>query len=396
MKRIVIFVSAIAMFVACNSGKGFIVEGTVANADDGEIVCLTYPVERDGIWYQQRDTAYVDGGRFRFEGEVDGVVSAEISFQNMDFAQLFLAQSDIKFSADRSKLYDYSLSGLSVDDDLLGYRRAFAEYDKAVYEKNHEAMCKNEEWVAATAAGLASANDLWNEFYAIVMEHHAISATWSELAIKFVKSHPNNALVPHIIDELIKRGCDEQTVDSLINALSEEQRNSTLGQLMAIRSEISQPNCGHVGSKASNFTLNSIDGSCVTLSESYAKGYVLLDFWASWCRPCIDEIPKVRELHREYGDRLQLLSISVDSDISQWRDAVTQHRLTEWPQLIIDDLENTKNYYFAEQTDLSRAYDIEQIPCFILVDNNGVIVGRWSHITPTTISEIERIIGSVK
>ena len=46
------FVSAIAMFVACNSGRGFIVEGTVANADDGEIVCLTYPVERDGIWYQ--------------------------------------------------------------------------------------------------------------------------------------------------------------------------------------------------------------------------------------------------------------------------------------------------------------------------------------------------------
>lgn len=52
MKRIVMFVSAIAMFVACNSGREFIVEGTVANADDGEIVCLTYPVERDGIWYQ--------------------------------------------------------------------------------------------------------------------------------------------------------------------------------------------------------------------------------------------------------------------------------------------------------------------------------------------------------
>lgn len=390
------FVSAIVLLVACNGGRDFIVEGTIANADDGEIVSLAYPVERDGIWYQQRDTAVVYGGRFRFEGEIDGVVPAEISFQNMDFAQLFLEQSNIKFSAERSKLYDYTLSGLSVDDDLLEYRRAFAEYDKAVYEKTHEALRKNEEWAAATAAGLTNANDLWDEFYAIVMEHHAISATWSELAIEFVKSHPNNTLVPNIIDELIKRGCDEQIVDSLMDVLSAEQLNSTLGELMTIRREISQLNGGSVGSKAPNFTLKSIAGSYVTLSECYAKGCVLLDFWASWCRPCIGEIPKVRELHREYGDRLQLLSISVDSDLAQWREAVTQHRLTEWSQLIIDGLENAENYYFAEQADLSLAYDIEQIPCFILVDNDGVIVGRWSHITPSTISEIERIIGSVK
>jgi thiol-disulfide isomerase/thioredoxin len=78
---------------------------------------------------------------------------------------------------------------------------------------------------------------------------------------------------------------------------------------MTIRNEISKVSGGKVGSKALDFTLGTIDGGRVSLSEYYEKGYTLLDFWASWCVPCIGEIPKVRELHNKYGDILQVLSI---------------------------------------------------------------------------------------
>lgn len=387
MKRVLIL-TVIALLVSCKSGSDFRLTGTIANAEDGEMICLSYPVKSGDIWYKQCDTAYLDNGKFQFRGCVDGVVPAEITFRNLDCAQLYLEPSRLKFRAERSALYDYTLSGLSIGDDLKQYRQAFAEYDKEVYEKNHEVLLKNSEWLAATEAGLDSADDLLAQFYAMVAEHRAMNNRWQKMAIEFVKSHPNSALVPNIIDRLISFGCDEQTIEPLINALTVDQQRSTLGSLMAVRHEISKLNGGKVGSKALDFTLGTINGGSVKLSECYQKGYVLLDFWASWCIPCIYEIPKLREIHKLYGDKLQILSISADEDIVEWHDAVSQHNLTQWQQLIAQRASDADNYYFPEQVDITLAYDIELIPCFILIDSNGNIVGRWSHITPETKAEI--------
>lgn len=391
MKRVLIL-TVIALLVSCNSSSDFRLTGTIANAEDGEMICLSYPAKRGDIWYKQCDTAYLDNGKFQFRGCVDGVVPAEITFRNLDCAQLYLEPSRLKFSAERNALYDYTLSGLSISDDLKQYRRTFAEYDKAEYEKNHEVLLKNSEWLAATEAGLDSADDLLAQFYAMVAEHRAMNNRWQKMAIEFVKSHPNSVLVPNIIDRLISFGCDEQTIEPLINALTVDQQQSTLGSLMDVRHEISKLNGGKVGSKALDFTLGTINGGRVSLSEYYEKGYTLLDFWASWCVPCIYEIPKLREIHKLYGDKLQILSISADEDIVEWHDAVSQHNLTQWQQLIAQRASDADNYYFPAQVDITLAYDIELIPCFILIDSNGNIVGRWSHITPETKAEITQII----
>lgn len=397
MRRL-LFILPFILHVACSSStnSNFVVYGTINNAQDGEMICLSYPIEHDGIWYEQCDTTYIHGGRFRFDGNVDGLVPAGLSFQNMDFAQLFIEPSEIQFSAERNALYDYSISGLSVAKELHEYREAFAEYDKAIYEKCYEVMRKSEAWAKAYDANSPDADSLWTEFCASLLEHHAISAGWQDLALEFVCSHPHNALVPNVIDGLISCGCGKHVVDSLISTLSTEQRQSVLGELMTIRRAISALDGGKVGSKALDFTLSSANGASVTLSECYAKGYVLLDFWASWCRPCINEIPNVRELHDKYGDRMQIVSISVDSDTTKWREAVAQHNLTSWPQLIVERPDDAEKYYFREQADISMAYDVQEIPCFMLVDTTGVIVGRWTHITPSTIAEIERLIGADK
>lgn len=158
---------------------------------------------------------------------------------------------------------------------------------------------------------------------------------------------------------------------------------------MSIRCEIAKSNCGIVGSKALDFTLTSVDDKAITLSECYAKSFVLLDFWASWCGPCIKEIPELQKLHSQYSEKLQIISISVDEDKVKWQDAVVKYGLSQWPQLIVS---NNEEYYFAEQGNISFAYGVDQIPSFILINKNGIIVGRWSHITPDTIKEIEQLI----
>ena len=132
MRRVLLCLCCVVLLAACDGARGFVVEGTMTNAEDGDMVCLSYPIKHDGVWLEQRDTTYVDSGKFRFEGKVDGLLPAHLSMQNRDEVQLFLEPANIKFSAERSTLYDYSLSGLSVDDDLMEYHRAFELHNKAV------------------------------------------------------------------------------------------------------------------------------------------------------------------------------------------------------------------------------------------------------------------------
>ena len=83
--------------VSCTSdGPGFRLDGTITGAAEGEVIRLSYPVSRQGIWYLQTDSARVVGGRFRFEGGVPGIVPAWLSFDNMDEAPLFLEPSQIR------------------------------------------------------------------------------------------------------------------------------------------------------------------------------------------------------------------------------------------------------------------------------------------------------------
>lgn len=83
-----------------------------------------------------------------------------------------------------------------------------------------------------------------------------------------------------------------------------------------------------------------------------------------------------------------MLSISIDEDTAQWHNAIKQHNLTEWEQLIINRPADADSYYFREQSDLSIAYNVTQIPCYILIDRQGVVIGRWPHLT----EDVEEVI----
>ena len=123
--------------------------------------------------------------------------------------------------------------------------------------------------------------------------------------------------MPNIVAGLVEYG----EVESLYENLSEGQRGGAMGELLVIKRNIGRTCGGEVGGSALDFALEEAHGGVVRLSECYARGFVLLDFWASWCRPCIGEIPRVKELNERLDDELQILSVSVDQDDAQWREA---------------------------------------------------------------------------
>lgn len=369
------------LLVACRNdvGNQFIIDGRIDGAEEGEMICLSFPIKQGEIWKWQRDTTYVKNEKFRFSGNVCNLRSASLTFQNMDYANIYIEPTKITFKAKRNALYDYSLQGLSIDKELTEYCNIFGELDRDLWEKHHLLQSKNAEWMDANNNGAEDCERLMEEFYALVTEHRAISSRWSSLAIEFTQKYPHHVITPSILEQLVAQGYD---------VAFENKYNGAMGELLSLRQKIAQSCGGDVGAKALDFVLASADGEKIRLSDKYANGYVLLDFWASWCSPCIAEIPKLQAIHDKGGDKLQILSISIDEHIEQWRKAIRQYNLTAWLQLITDRPVDADSYYFSEQSDAANAYGVTEIPCFILVDPKGIIIGRWSHLTDDTIHEI--------
>lgn len=369
------------LLVACRSniGNQFIIDGRINGAEEGEMICLSYPIKQGKIWKWQRDTTYIKGERFCFKGCINDLRAASLSFQNMDYANIYIEPTKITFKAKRNALYDCSIQGLSVDNELEVYRNTFGELERELWEKHHFLQRKNAEWVAANDSSSEDCEKLMAEFYALVAEHRAMSSRWTSLAVEFVQAYPHYEITASIFEQLVAQGCDV----ALKNKYS-----GTMGELLSLRQEIAKSCGGDVGAKALDFALVSAEGEKISLSDRCADGYILLDFWASWCRPCIAEIPKLRSLRDKCGDKLQILSISLDEDKEQWNNALKLHNLTEWPQLIVDRPTDADSYYFREQSDIAFAYDVTEIPCLVLVDSQGVIVDRWSHLTDDAIHKI--------
>ncbi|GEM_PF-3358645 len=117
---------------------------------------------------------------------------------------------------------------------------------------------------------------------------------------------------------------------------------------------------------APNFTLQDIDGSTFSLSDFRGK-VVLLDFFATWCGPCRDEMPHLKDVQEEFSEELVVISISVDPDYD------TIERLKQFRQ----DYDIT--WILARDTaDVHVQYNISAIPTIYLIDQEGYV--RLHHI----------------
>lgn len=117
-----------------------------------------------------------------------------------------------------------------------------------------------------------------------------------------------------------------------------------------------------VGDSAPDFTYRDIDGNEVSLSD-HRGSYVFIDVWATWCVPCKEQIPYIRELEKKLeGKEIVFVSISCDKDKEKWSQMVRQEKLSGI-QL------NT-----GGSSDFMNAFGIRGIPRFILIDKEGRVM----------------------
>lgn len=101
----------------------------------------------------------------------------------------------------------------------------------------------------------------------------------------------------------------------------------------------------------------------VMLSKHVDGHITLIDFWASWCRPCRAEIPYVADIYKKYGDKVTVISINVWDEKEKQAAAIDELKM-DWLQLTAPDKAAT------------NAYGIQDIPQIMLIDNDGTILAR--------------------
>jgi len=139
-----------------------------------------------------------------------------------------------------------------------------------------------------------------------------------------------------------------------------------------------------VGSKFVDFEGKTPAGEPIKLSDYVGKGkVVLVDFWASWCGPCMMAIPHVKEVCDTYGPKgLQVLGVAVwDGDNSESLKRMQEKEMT-WPQI-----------FCGEERTATDSYGIFGIPTIIIFNPDGTIAARGNYSREELISEVEKALG---
>jgi thiol-disulfide isomerase/thioredoxin len=126
------------------------------------------------------------------------------------------------------------------------------------------------------------------------------------------------------------------------------------------------------GQPAIPFSIPNKNGEIVEMSDFEDK-YVLLDFWASWCIPCLDEFPHMQDLYQQYSrDEFEIVAISIEEDSLRWRQTIERFD-NPWPQLYGGN---------SFQQETFNAYRGGGIPFYILVGPDGNIQ-RYNDVRPS-------------
>jgi thiol-disulfide isomerase/thioredoxin len=108
------------------------------------------------------------------------------------------------------------------------------------------------------------------------------------------------------------------------------------------------------------FTVTALDGSTFSLDQMKGR-VVLLDFWATWCGPCMEELPQIKQISKDFaGQPLIILGISWDEDEQKWKKFVAKNQMT-WPQ------------YHDTGHRIGNLFEVKALPGYFTIDTDGVL-----------------------
>ena len=120
--------------------------------------------------------------------------------------------------------------------------------------------------------------------------------------------------------------------------------------------------------------VNSLNNETINL-ENYQGKKILLNFWATWCKPCVEEMPSIKKIIEKYPE-IVIIGLSEDKDLAILKKFIN-HNEIKWPQIQIN-------------TEFKHKFNVDAIPTTIYINESGITMAI--HIGGLTFSMIEKIL----
>ena len=333
-------------FAGFSQAPGFTILGNVSGLDEGaEVKIITTQNEPQLI-----ATGTAVKGKFMLKGNVE---EPGLFFLVMGDAQpqyLFLNNSNIGIEGKKQDLKNLKVKGSSTHDDFLDFKKIF---DPLVGEMSAFGAQINKKTNTVVRDSLK-------------VKYDSIVSLVQSSIDAFVTEKPNSYVSPFLLVITLQMNDDIALLEKRFAKLTPAMQQSRIGA--SLQQHIAGSKAGQVGSLAMDFTQPDVNGNPVSLSSFRGK-YVLVDFWASWCRPCRIENPNVVENYNKFKDRnFTVLGVSLDrpGQKENWLKAIEQDKLT-WTN--VSDLKFWQN-------EAAQLYRVSGIPFNILVDPEGRVIAR--------------------
>ncbi|MDR7130138.1 peroxiredoxin [Algoriphagus sp. 4150] len=324
-----------------------LITGTIENAPSGEIILSQFtdssPIVLDTL---QLD----DKGKFSYEVAVDAPTFYELNMYGEKMIRLALYKEDVKVKYDFSKLESLVIEGSQDSKEMLKIEQLMDNYQTKVNQLNesyYQAMSDNDT---------EAIKQIQTE--AMALESNQASE------VKNVINSMGNSFASLAAIGLLNPKNEFQFMDSLISKLDEKYPETKT--IVQLKQQLDEMRALSMGQIAPEIELPNPEGETVKLSDLRGK-YVMIDFWAAWCKPCREENPNVVALYNEYKDKgFEVFGVSLDRTKEAWVGAIAEDGLT-WTQ--VSDLK----YFNSAAAEL---YQISAIPATYLIDPDGKIIGK--------------------
>jgi thiol-disulfide isomerase/thioredoxin len=364
MKTQIIFIISIALLFSCKPS-------TTNYGDNYEVI-----VKADGVYDGLRaylmktengrnriatDTAVVFNGAFVFKGEIKGTEMRALTIDGVrGQTSVFLEPGIIHVELYKDSIHKSKVEGT---------------YNNAVFNDYKNQYQEKIEAIDAVRSQFLNSNKDTEGLKALQKKGDSLRAQLKNFGYEFIKTNNDSDFSLFVLEGLTsQKGFDvELASNAFKNIEASIKTKNESNQLITdrIRQKIeSNPNRLKIkiGMQAPDFTAPDPQGKQITLSEIKGK-VTIVDFWASWCKPCRIENPNLVKLYDKYHSKgLEIISVSLERGNQKafWIEAIKKDQLNWY---------NVSNLKFW-QDPIAQAYSVNSIPATFILDENGTVVAE--------------------
>lgn len=364
----------------------FEIQGEI-NGQDSGIIVLSYFLSDMRI----QDSAKIKNGKFVFKGKIFEPTRGIIDGGNdLGTVWVYLEPRKMKISLSKDNFSEFKMTGSKTQ----------AESDLLNKTKNPFS-----ERISMLRAQKDAINDsiinLKSDSSKLLLEKRAqeIDITWAQILkqydsieIKFVLENPKSFFA--VIKLLNLESQEALSLDSLkaiFNGFDNSLKESSYGK--EIFEDIIKRENIRIGAQAPYFKATDMNQQTLTLSQFKEKNVVLIDFWASWCDPCLKSLPHLKTTYNKYHHRgFEIISVSIDESRNEWIDAVKKNSLDMWYHILI--AEKWPNGPITTD-DIFQNYYTSGIPVQILIDKKGIIIYRHVGYSKESEQAIDKLLSQM-